>query len=50
MGKIKLLADNLMLILANKTKYRRFIGILLVVTFAAIAIGGAYLLLKDVIK
>lgn len=50
MGKVKMLTDKFMAILASKTKYWRFIGVLLTSTVAAIAIGAAYLLLKDVIK
>jgi len=50
MGKVKLLTDKFMLILSNKTKYWRFIGVLIVITLAAIAVGAAYIMLKDVIK
>ena len=50
MGKIKLIADNFMLVLSSKVKYWRFIGVIFSITLAALAIGGAYLLLKDVIK
>ena len=46
MGKIKLLADNFMLVLSSKVKYWRFIGVIFAITLAALAIGGAYLLLK----
>ena len=50
MGKIKILSEKLMLILSNKTKYWRFIGILITITGAAIATGAAYFLIKDLMK
>ena len=50
MGKIKILSDKFMLILSSRQKYWRFIGVLFALTLAALAVGGVYLLIKDVIR
>ena len=47
MGKVKILSDRFMQILASKTKFKRMIITMLVLAVIIISGGAVYLLLKD---
>lgn len=50
MNKVKIIVDGLKDILASKTKFRRFVILLVVCIFTAVSVGGVYILLKGIFE
>ena len=48
MGKVKIISDRLMEVLASKIKFRRLLAIMFTLGLIIISAGAVYLLLKDI--